>query len=607
MPLRDVPQGTSAGSRFWGAVALGLYLSFAPTAAAQSPALPPLPPIGGTPSPPGERPPPEPSPPGPVSPAPGSVTENVDVAQSGFFPDDQLIPPLVRRWSYAAPASNVLAADGRVYVLEPYKVTALDQADGRVLWTAGGFEPSFAAYDAGTLFVMAPQSLTALRADSGAQLWRIPFGEPSGGNGPPVASGGVVYAVAGSYLYAVAAADGKLLWKVEGLKESWSPAIDNDRVYLGGESGGAAALARQDGNRLWGHRAGDCDTKAHVTPALHAGRLYVPRPRCGGGSPPIFDASNGNAVGSFTYTRAPVFVDGLAVYPERNQVRAVDLGASADAWRFKQTPGAVIAIGHDVYVLTVNRLRALDSERGEVLWSAVVPWQPPGDTARLAAAPGLLLAVTDGWVTAYESAFKPGPREVLLATGATEVSSGGAVSLGGVLGRDLRAGRPTIEIQAAPWRKGRFGPTTRIRMSRDGGFAGGAEIYRNVRLRAAVAGEVSKPVVVYAWPRVKLGRASLVGRTRLRMNAVVRTANRNLGGRTFVLYLNRPGSKRLTRLASARLRGGRRARATLRFRMPHGNTAGALLYYCIRGQLELDLGRPSALTTRCGAGRLPRS
>src|SRR5690349_3729869 len=87
-----------------------LALTMAPAAAAQAQVLPPLPPPVGQPPPPSGSPPPQqqpqpqrspqspPSQPGPVSPAPGSVTLGVNVAHTGFYADDQLVPPLVPRW-----------------------------------------------------------------------------------------------------------------------------------------------------------------------------------------------------------------------------------------------------------------------------------------------------------------------------------------------------------------------------------------------------------------------------------------------------------------------------------------------------------------------------
>src|SRR5690242_18821538 len=97
-----------------------LALTMAPAAAAQAQVLPPLPPPVGQPPPPSGSPPQQQqppqnhsSPPGPISPAPGSVSEAVDVAHTGFFADDQLVPPLVPRWKVNIDSARALAAEGR--------------------------------------------------------------------------------------------------------------------------------------------------------------------------------------------------------------------------------------------------------------------------------------------------------------------------------------------------------------------------------------------------------------------------------------------------------------------------------------------------------------
>jgi hypothetical protein len=91
----------------------------------------------------------------------------------------------------------------------------------------------------------------------------------------------------------------------------------------------------------------------------------------------------------------------------------------------------------------------------------------------------------------------------------------------------------------------------------------------------------------------------------VRVPVTARAPQARLGGRTFVLYLARAKTRKLHRLAQARLAGGRTARTRLTFRPPRKVARGDVLVFCVRGQLKLELGRPSPLTERCGEASLP--
>jgi outer membrane protein assembly factor BamB len=586
-------------------------------AAAQVPALPPLPPIGGTPAPPGERPPPSnpPSNPGPVGTAPGSISEGVDVAHSGFFADDELVPPLVRRWTVKLQVvEGLLAAGGRVFASHPDGVVALDQATGRELWKTGGQSyQRVSAFDDGVVFAITGVSVAAYDAGDGHELWHwtSPRGVTPAGS---VASGGVVYVSEGSTLYALSVRDGHMLWQAESHDGAQTPALDAGRVYVGAACANARAFDRTDGRSIWSYGS-KCYESERVTPALQGGRLYVPtveRTSSGALDPPVFDAGNGSVVGRFKTSR-PVFVDGLSVaQPPAKGPVATDIASGREVWRQATELSGLTAVGHDLYGVSTSasrrrELHALDSETGRVLWSETVPNGTDvttGGQIAVAAAPGTLLVAAAGRLTAYTSALQPAPRSVAFGGFPVEVNSGGRIGLVGVLGRDLRGSRPDVQIEVAAWPRGRFVRAFKIRASRDGGFDDTFVLYRNGRFRASVGGTRSKVIVRYAWPTLKLGRPRYVTRTVSRIGAVVTTKNVRLGGRTVVLYLDRRRTKGLVRMGSGRLRGGTRARTVITYREPRASRKDTL-WYCIRGQLRLALGRPSSLTRRCGAPRLP--
>jgi hypothetical protein len=170
-----------------------------------------------------------------------------------------------------------------------------------------------------------------------------------------------------------------------------------------------------------------------------------------------------------------------------------------------------------------------------------------------------------------------------------------------VLGRELRGAGVNVRIEDAAATGGAFDRFAEVRAARDGGFTTSAVVYGNSRFRVPFPGEGSDVVTVYAYPDVTVGTPR-----RGRVGVSVRAPRSRLGGRTLVLYADRPGSGPLVRLGSGRLRttGRGRTRTTLALERRLGR--GDVLS-CIRGQVRLGLGRPTALTRRCGAARIPSS
>ena len=546
-----------------------------------------------TPAPaPDTRPQPQMTAPGPISAAPGSMTEAVDVAHTGFFADEDLVPPLAARWNVAVDARQVLAAGGRAYVVVAGGVAALEQASGKQAWAAAlATAPAGAAYDDGALYVASGNEVVALDAATGAVRWRRDLGAPVR---PPVASGGAVYvAREDGQLAALKAADGAEQWRKPAVAGAGTPALDGSRAYAAGTCGAAVALSRTDGSTAW-RRDGGCADKGSITPALAAGRLHVPSD----GS--VLDAGGGSGAGRFAGAR-PVFVDGLLV-----QSDGTALGPSGVAWR---SPGGIesaIAVGHDVFGFRNDRLVALGSEDGRVVWGDARVVGPVGRS--LAVAPGMLLVAGEGRLVAYQSALRPSPRGIALGVDRDEVPAGTTFALVGVLGRELRGeGGARLRVEGADWPRGRYAPVTNERAARDGGFLGGVSLYRSSRFRVRGAGAVSPAVTVFAVPRVQLGTPKRAGRGRLAVTASVRTPRTRLAGLRFHLYLRRAGARRIERVASGRLRsaGAGRTRAALRFTPPKRTTRDDTLDFCVVGQLRLGLGKPSPLTRRCGARRLP--
>lgn len=531
-----------------------------------------------------------------------TVSDRVDMAGTGFLADDELVPPLVERWSFPAEARTVLIGDGRVYVTDGAGAVAFDLQTGGRLWATGFEMPLGTAYHDGVLYVRTAAGLAALDGATGAFRWERPVPREFH-YGSPVAVGDTVYVDADERVIAMRASDGAEVWRAKVMSGTGGLSTDGDRIFAAGPCGATIALSATTGSELWRHEVG-CSGGGSDRVAVFGGRLYHSSEELPRGSQqrlpnPVLDAGGGEVVGRFDGRLLPVFVDGLAVTQARDDaLHAVDAATGDVRWRnpgsFVRSP---IAVGHDVYAVRDNRLTAFSSEDGRVVWQEPLPFHAGSDDRKRpsAAAPGVLVTSYGGRLVAWESFFKPPPHAVALGAGETDVTAGAEVSLTGVLGRDLRGDGVMVRIDGAEWR-GRFERFADVRAARDGGFTTSAIVYRNSRFRVAAPGAGSDAVSVYASPRVVVGvpRRGSAG-------VGVRAPRTRLAGRTLVLYRDPPGDRPLRRLAAGRLRstgpGRTRTRVALR------NRRGEIVF-CIRGQLKLGLGRPTPLTRRCGARRI---
>jgi outer membrane protein assembly factor BamB len=603
-----------------GATALACAVAMAAVAAPAAaqiplPPLPPLPPPAEPPPPDGSRPDPEqPGPPAPqpVSETPGSVASAVDVGHSGSLPTESLVPPLRKRWSVPMSAVSILAAEGRVFAAGA-TLTAFDQATGKTVWSVPlQRSPDGAVYDAGMIFVIVGDDLQAYRAGDGSLVWQQRI-EGIGYTGGPVATGGTVYVTQrGNIVNALRGSDGGNLWSKPG--GDYLPAVDDTRLYFAGACGSALALARSDGRQLWS-REGGC-TSSGSTPSLFSGRLWLPE-QDGNDStindPAVLNAADGSLAGRHPYG-APVFQEGLAIFSDSDGTSAVSLSSLKQKWRVEKSGVGSIGIGHDLYVVRrdnryLPRVVALAGASGAELWSAPVPRAPgpSGEGAALGAAPDLLLISADGRLTAFETALRPEPRGIALGTSTFDTFAGQNFALIGVLGTELRAGRPRVTIRAADWHKGRLRPIGHVRPSRDGGFVASVNSAKNARWRVTTGGRGSNVLTVFVYPKVRLGRPRFVSRTRARLPVKVAAPHSGLAGHRVVLYLQQTRRSKLVRLGSGRMSGRRgHARASVLFKPVRHVAKQAIVWNCIVGQLRMRLGRPSPLTRHCGRRVLAR-
>ena len=496
------------GTQLAGLILVFAGLVGAPAANAQLPSLPPLPGQGDGGGGGGSRPA-QPGPPPPPSDTPGSVTDRVDVGHTGYVGDQNLTPPLTRKWSkrFNNGPRSVVYGDGRIYVLAGDEVIALDARSARVLWRTGFAARSALAFDRGRLFIGNDNgTVQALSAATGGVLWQRKIEEYYGVDSTPVATGGVVYVGAsGGRVHALNAGSGAEIWQVEGNGTANVPAVDAGRVYASYACGWTYAWERTRGNRAWNSRA-SCSGGGGSTPAIHGGRLYVPE------NGAVYNAASGADLGRYPGGEVPAFAGNIGVFPDRVQVFGVDLRTNRRLWTVRVVDRRPEDIGSDSGVqapvivgstayMTVgrDRLLGLDVATGGRVLSTKID----DVGGALAVAPGTLLVPSQGRLTAYHSFFRPGPREIAAGPRVTEVTIGQRAYVGGVIGTALRGpnARVRLSFDQAPF--GRLRPDATARAGADGYFEFVARPQRNSRVRFSSGGARSKMLRLYVYPKVK--------------------------------------------------------------------------------------------------------
>jgi outer membrane protein assembly factor BamB len=166
---------------------------------------------------------------------------------------------------------------------------AVNLADGKLKWrfeTEGsklnsgdfGFDrrsiQSSAAVADGKVFFGSRDGFTyALDAASGKQIWRVDH-DASWINSSPAVSDGRVYAGTsdGKFFEALDANTGEVVWRLNADGVVWSsPAIAGNYIYFADSAGNVFAADRQSGKELWRYRA---QKRIFSSPLVDDGRLY---------------------------------------------------------------------------------------------------------------------------------------------------------------------------------------------------------------------------------------------------------------------------------------------------------------------------------------------
>ncbi len=344
--------------------------------------------------------------------------------------------PLRKAWTARVDGvpSYAVIAEGKVFVTVAMRdfstpprtvLLALSARTGRVAWRAdlGRTWSAAAAYDAGRVFVSANGladeggGLAAYDAGSGRLLWRTEAGSSAGD--PPVADGGMVYALMGStWIAAHRQSDGAQVWQhVPGNGTDGSVAVTGDAVYAALPCEDIRRLRRSDGALVWSTPR-DCAGGGGTTAVFAGGRLFTreawPRGE-------VYDAASGRRLARRRTEYPPAIAGRLGLFAEArrgneplpfgHRLTARSTTTGRVRWRFAgdgYLDTAPLIAGGVAYVGSGSgRVYGVSLRSGRARWSTSIgvpvhgsaEWD--GGIGGLAAAGGVLVVPAYGRVVAF--------------------------------------------------------------------------------------------------------------------------------------------------------------------------------------------------------------
>ena len=268
------------------------------------------------------------------------------------------------------------------------KVLAFAKDAGELVWSfkTRGSVRTRPAFDNGQLFVGSSDGcLYRLDAQSGRPTWPRPYCTDAAIYGGPVVSGDtVLFSVTIDKIYAVSGNDGRFLWEyhrdrprfmsAEGVA---SPAVEDDRVYVGFSDGALVALVQ--GKPVWTADLGvDVQQKdVDATPVLDGEVLYT---AAFGQGPAAVRKSDGHVLWRgrfFGCTRPQVYGDRLVFGTADGEVVAAKKDDGAVLWVMKMDEGAAYqpVVVADVVIAGGDRgLYSMDWRSGFPLELLAIPY-----------------------------------------------------------------------------------------------------------------------------------------------------------------------------------------------------------------------------------------
>ena len=174
-----------------------------------------------------------------------------------------------------ATRSSPAIVDGVVYIGGDFKVIAIDEKDGEILWetlTTGPVHGTPAVAGDNLYLPLQDKRLLALDLHSGTVRWEFDSDSPLVGSA--VVDRGIVYAAAqDGQVYAIDAESGRRIWKLDvGSSVVQQPAVYRGKVVVGSSEGNIFVQNARTGDKRLRIRTGSLLVNR---PVLGNGRIYV--------------------------------------------------------------------------------------------------------------------------------------------------------------------------------------------------------------------------------------------------------------------------------------------------------------------------------------------
>jgi outer membrane protein assembly factor BamB len=234
--------------------------------------------------------------------------------------------------------------------------------------------------------------LHALDIETGAERW--PFHPVTGPVSAPAVADGVVYAFDGvGTLFALDATTGHIRWHAATpLARPSGPAVVDDTIYVGTGDGAIVALNVSDGSERWRYTFPSGAGGVH-NPAFADGIVYAASDTGGLAAvdvatheqawPQAFDTGT-DITGSVVVAGGIAYVGGTGESVE-GHLSAIDVHTGTLMWQLDRPFGAPAVADGVAYVSDQERVEAVDTATGRVLWS-----KTPVERAQLSVADGVL-------------------------------------------------------------------------------------------------------------------------------------------------------------------------------------------------------------------------
>jgi len=191
-------------------------------------------------------------------------TSVFDTVSGGIIPAGKIV------WKYHGTyvyAKLFPVSDGRIFLTQTDKVTALNATTGALLWnsdTGSGTGMGGPAIAGDRVYLSTYHGTMALNASNGARVWVLPAGYPQWRESPVIGNG-TVFVYDSEALYAADAATGRLIWRFTGKGENLQPPVlYNGTVFVPTGKGDLVVLDEQNGHRIRTIHVGDSRSTAPV-------------------------------------------------------------------------------------------------------------------------------------------------------------------------------------------------------------------------------------------------------------------------------------------------------------------------------------------------------